>query len=223
MFVLQSRQDDADGPLRLGSILLAMGAISPEQLQDAIIQQRLSHKRLGVVLMETCHVAPSEILHGLSLQRRLLQAALAALLEFVTIVAAPAAHADNRFGSISVGATVLPSAKLSVLYQTSQLTIDSADIGRGYMDVPAGSRIEVKSNSRDGFVLTFNAMSNLFKAVQITGLGGIVELGGEGGTVVQRKSGRQVSSLELGYRFILSSEVRPGSYAWPIALSARAL
>jgi hypothetical protein len=45
----------------------------------------------------------------------------------------------------------------------------------------------------------------------------------EGGTVVQRRYAQQPVSIRLGYRFILSKEVQPGNYAWPIALSARSL
>lgn len=152
-----------------------------------------------------------------------MKAALRALLSFATMAATPMTYAEDHSGSVSISATVLPSAQLRVVYQNTQLTIAAADIGRGYKDVPVDSKIEVTSNSRDGFSLTFDTMSNLFKAIQITGLGGMVELGTEGGTVVQRRRGRQSVSLQLGYRFIFSEGVQPGNYAWPIMLSARPL
>lgn len=222
-FALQHRQDEADHPFLLGNILIALGVISQAQLDDAILRQRLSRKRLGELLVEAGHAQPGEVRRGLSLQRKLQKAALVTFLSFATMAAAPMASADGHAGSISVSASVMPSAQLRVVYQSTQLTIAAADIGRGYKDVPADSQIEVKSNSREGFALTFDTMPKLFKAVQITGLGGVVELGTEGGTVVQRKSGRQSVSLQLGYRFIFSDGVQPGNYAWPIMLSARAL
>jgi hypothetical protein len=66
-------------------------------------------------------------------------------------------------------------------------------------------------------------MVGLFKAVHVTGLGNQVELGTDGGSVVQRDRGPGLVALQLGYRFILANSVQPGNYAWPIALSAQAL
>ena len=222
MLALQCRQNR---PVRLGNILMAMGLISPQQLQAAMLQQQLCHKRLGELLVEAGHVTTRDIWRGLSVQRMLLKAGLAgvaSLLSLAALAAAPTVHAGNS-ASIGVSATVLAFSKVNVLFQAPQLTIDADDIERGYMDVLAGSRIEVKCNSRDGYTLTFDPILNLFNAVQITGLGGVVELGTEGGTVVQRGSGAQAASLQLGYRFILAKNVLPGSYTWPLALSARPL
>jgi hypothetical protein len=224
VLALQQSHDDSDGSLRLGNILMAMGVLSRDQLENAIASQRICGKRLGVVLVEAGYAQPNEVVRGLSLQRHLRKTAVTALLSFVAIATAPAAYADNRSNTMAVSAFVMQNTRLHVLSQATQLTITEANIERGYIDVPAASQIEVKSNSRDGFALVFNSMSDLFEAVQITGLGPTVELGTEGGTVVQRRNAQQQSVLlQLGYRFIFSKKVRPGNYAWPIALSARAL
>jgi hypothetical protein len=222
VLAFQDRQHGSDGPLRLGCILMAMGIISAQQLQAAMLRQQLCHKRLGELLVEAGHVTARDIWRGLSVQRMLLKAAVAALLALAALTAAPTVHAGSS-ASVGVSATVLAFSKLNVLFQADQLTIELDDIDRGYMDVLAGSRIEVKCNSRDGFTLTFDPVLNLFNAVQITGLGGMVELGTEGGTVAQRGSGTQPASLQLGYRFILAKNVLPGNYTWPLALSARPL
>ena len=211
-----------DAPLRLGNILIAMGLISAEQLQAAMLRQQLCHKRLGELLVDAGQVTIRDIWRGLSVQRMLRKAALAASLSLAALAATPTVHAGAS-ASIGVSATVLAFSTLNVLFQADQLTIDVKDIERGYMDVLAGSRIEVKCNSRDGYTLTFDPLLNLFNAVQITGLGGMVELGTEGGTVVQRGRGAQAAALQLGYRFILAKNVLPGSYTWPLALSARPL
>jgi hypothetical protein len=136
---------------------------------------------------------------------------------------APAVHAGESARAMSVSVTVLPVIKLDVQQQVAQLSITPADIRRGYVDVPAASRIEVRSNSRNGFMLAFNTMLGVFKAVHVTGLGSPVELGTEGGSVAQRVSGREPVALQLGYRFILARDTKPGNYAWPIALSAQPL
>lgn len=222
VLALQERQNGHDGPLRLGNILVAMGLISQQQLREAMLQQQFCHKRLGELLVEAGHVEARDIWRGLNVQRMLFKAALTALLSLAILAAAPMAYAGGS-ASVGVSATVRAFSKLNVLFQAHRLTIDLEDIDRGYMDVHAGSRIEVKSNSQDGFTLTFDPILDLFHAVQITGLGGIVELGTEGGTVVQRRHGAQPASLQLGYRFILAKNVLPGNYAWPLALSAHPL
>jgi hypothetical protein len=223
VLALQGQQNGRDGSLRLGKILMTMGVVTQEQLDAAIALQQTSHKRLGDVLVEAGYAKPSEVVRGLSLQRRLRKAAVTTLLSFVAISIAPAVYADSRAKGMTVSTTVIAHAKLNVLSQTPQLTITAANIERGYVDVPAASDIEVRSNSREGFALVFDTMPNLFESVQITGLGAPVELGMEGGTVVQRRYTQQPVSIRLGYRFILFKEVQPGNYAWPIALSARSL
>lgn len=223
VLALQGQQSGSDGSLRLGKILMTMGVVTQEQLDAAIALQRTSHKRLGDVLVEAGYANPGEVVRGLSLQRRLRTAAVTTLLSFVAINATPAAYADSRSQGMSVSATVVAHTKLNVLSQVPQLTITAANIENGYIDVPTASDIEVRSNSREGFALVFNTMPNVFETVQITGLGAPVELGMEGGTVVQRRYTPQPVSIRLGYRFILSKDIQPGNYAWPIALSARSL
>ena len=89
--------------------------------------------------------------------------------------------------------------------------------------MPAASQIEVRNNSREGYALTFNTMANLFSAIQISGLGDRIELGTDGGTVAQRGTARQAVAAQLSYHFVLSNDVQPGNYDWPIMLSVRPL
>lgn len=180
-------------------------------------------KRLGNLLVKAGYAYPAEGERGLGLQYGLKTAAVTTLLSFVALAAAPVAQAEGRSAGVSVSATVVVHARLKVLAQASGLKITAASIERGYIDVPAASDLEVRSNSREGFALVFDTMPNVFEAVQITGLGSPVELGMEGGTVVQRTYSLQPVSIRLGYRFILSKEVEPGIYPWPIALSVRPL
>jgi hypothetical protein len=223
VLAFQHNQDGVEGPLRLGNLLIAAAIITREQLADAIARQQVSHKKLGAVLVEAGYAQPGEVMRGLSLQRRLVKAALASLLSFSLLAMAPAAHAGENIRSISVGATVLPVIKLEVQQQVAQLSISRTDIERGYVDVPAASKIEVRSNSKNGFTLAFNTMVGMFQGVQVTGLGSLVELGTDGGSVAHRTNSRGPVALLLGYRFVLAKGIQPGNYAWPIALSAQPL
>ena len=222
LLTIQQHRGRADSPLRLGNILAAIGVISHQTLADALIQQQVTRKRLGEVLVELYNVSPTQVTTGLHLQQKLTAAALTTLLALAGTAAPIVASAGDRTNNVQVSATVLPSAQINVRHHR-QLTITESDIERGYIDVPAASQIEVKNNSREGYALTFNTMANLFRAVQISGLGERFELGMDGGTVAQRGKAHQTVTAQLSYRFVLSEITQPGSYDWPIILSVRPL
>ena len=223
ILALQRASSGAPNALRLGSILLALGMVSPEQLAEAVKLQRASGHLLGEILTTSGYVKGADLARTLSLQRRLQRSAIAAVLSFVTISTTSMAFAAPRTSTLSVSAVVLPHVKLDVIAQSKQLRVTSGDISKGYVDVPRGSQIDIKTNSRDGYVLAFDNLPEQFKAVQISGFEGAVEIGAEGGTVVQRQRSLQAAQLQLSYRFIFANDMRPGDYPWPLTLSARAL
>ena len=112
---------DAAGPLQLGNLLVATGAITPEQLQDALQQQQQSKRRLGDTLVGAGYVSEPEIARGLHLQRTLLRLALAALL--ASTLAPATAAAASAYSAITFSATVLPYHKLDVVRQAPTLTV----------------------------------------------------------------------------------------------------
>jgi hypothetical protein len=123
---------------------------------------------------------------------------------------------------LQVSANVSPVARLQA-GAPAPLLITSADLARGYLDVPHPLRLHVYSNSRAGFALDVAAQSAWFTAVAIEGLDTPVTLGAEGGTIVQRWQGTPSRSLDLRLRFRLASGLPPGLYAWPLQLRARPL
>jgi hypothetical protein len=223
ILALQQASSGSQGALRLGSILAALGMVSHAQLDEAIKLQRGSGRLLGDILQEAGYVKRADVERGLTLQRRLQRSAIAALLSFVAVSSTPLAYAGPRTDVLTVSAVVLPHVQLKVISQSSQLRVTQDDISRGYVDVPTATHIDVKSNSRDGYVLAFDNLAVQIKAVQISGLDGAVEIGSEGGTVVQRQRGQQAAPLKLGYRFIFANDMRPGDYPWPVTVSAHPL
>lgn len=223
MLAMQTTPRHAKSALKLGNILLALGKISQAQLDEALQSQSLSGKRLGDFLHEAGYVAHADIQHGLHLQRRLQASALATLLSFITLSTSSLAYADQGSGNIGVSAIVLAHVQLKIISQPSQLSVSKADIARGYVEVIAGSHLSIKSNSRDGYVLAFSNLPNQIASVQIFGLDGTVEIGSEGGNVVQRFAGIQSKTLQLSYRFKLSAAMQAGEYDWPVLMSAHAL
>jgi hypothetical protein len=121
--------------------------------------------------------------------------------------------------TMKVTANVLPYLRLQVLKQVSTLNVTPEDIARGYVDVPAATDLMAKTNDRNGFSLSFDPRSNVFRKAQVTGLAGGLELGPEGGMVHQPFTGKQML-MRLSYRFFLAPEVAPGSYPWPLQISS---
>ena len=213
--------------LKLGEILVATTQISREQLDAALSRQRISGRKLGEELLAAGDLRPRQLDRALSLQERLVTAALVAVLSIGAIAAPQASAAETRHaaGIMQVSATVLPFARVQPTQQVSSLQITPRDVARGYVDVPSASVLEVKTNSRHGVILRFDNMAEFVKSIKVSGLGGEVELGASGGDVVERHSGYEVAgrALMLGYRFRLDPNAQPGTYTWPLMVSARPL
>jgi hypothetical protein len=107
--------------------------------------------------------------------------------------------------------------------QATQLNIYRGDVERGVVDIPAAMRFSVMTNSHSGFLLEFDPVGNIFESVQVSGLGNEVQLGADGGTIVQRGPSSPIQAHELSFRFVLRPDVQPGNYPWPLSLSVRAL
>lgn len=213
--------------LRLGEILIATNHITREQLDTVLTRQKLSKKKIGELLIEAGYAEPRQIEHGLNLQKKLVTAALAAALSYATIATPEETRASDLAVSdrsiVSVTATVKAHTTLKVFYQNPELIVTNADISRGYVEVRAASRIEVKNNVAAGYLLVFDGINGPlrpFSQVYVQGLGREVQIGLGGGWIPQPYTGGAVT-MELSYRFILSEDAQPGTYAWPLTLSVR--
>jgi hypothetical protein len=142
------------------------------------------------------------------------------------LMAAPMmAAVGAQEAKLAVSATVLKHASMKVLAQPSSVVVTPADIARGYVDVPIASHILVLCNTQQGFMLDFASSGDGIRQILVRGLGADVQLGPDGGSVAQRVSGRGMTrtSLDLGYRFVLSEAAQPGAQPWPMRLSVTPL
>ena len=127
-----------------------------------------------------------------------------------------------QVGQLSVSAYVPSRVVSQVEQQQAALTITAADVAKGYVEVPAGSRLRVTSNDPAGFVIDIFPRLPIFTAVHVSTRDGSARLGPDGGGLAEhRHRGRNVP-FELSYRFELADNVQPGTYAWPLAISVRA-
>lgn len=222
----QGRTRPAEGKLRLGELLVASGQITRRQLDDALQKQKRSKKKIGEILVEEGLVKPQHVDRILGMQQKLVTAALVAALSLSGAVIAKKSHATGpaKTGSakVIVTAHVMPHVKLKVLTQRSELVVTNADIARGYVDIPLASRIEVKNNNPSGYLLVFEGFGgpmNFIKGVHVKGGGREVYI--ESAGWITQPFTRAPVSMQLSYRFVLSKNARPGTYAWPLTISAR--
>ena len=209
------------GKFALGNILVAGNQITRQQLEMSLRRQVESGRLLGDELILAGHASEGLIKKGLSLQRRLISCALA-----VSVGLAPwirTVEAAQESATMSVSVTVVANAKMQTEFQATQLNISEADVVQGYLDVYDASRFSISTNSHSGYVINFNPINHIFDSVQVSGFGNPVQLGADGGSVVQRIPTIKTQSHELSFRFILNQDVKPGSYPWPLMLSVRAL
>lgn len=214
----------AAGKLYLGNLLVATGQITRAQLKDALRRQSASGQRLGAELIGAGHANKNQIERGLKRQRKLVASARVITMALAPLaMLVPSAQAGQTSARLQVSATVIANTKVRTDYQATGLKIAEADVARGYIEVPGASRFLVSTNSRSGYLIEFYPIGDLFQAVQIKGLGNTVQLGADGGTIVQRGLLPPNTHHELSYRFILRSDAQPGDYQWPLMLSVRAL
>lgn len=228
----QGKGSEAPSPFRLGEILVATGQITRRQLDFALSRQGKTGGKLGELLVESGYVAPHQVSRGLAIQRKLVTAALVAVLSMASAQGAGAQEAagirpsgGRTSASIEVSASILPRTTLTIRSQPRLLVVTREDIRRGYVEVPAASRIEVRSNDPRGYLLVFENRAGPeapFREVIVRGLEREVQIG-RGGGWVPRADARGPVSVELSYRFSLAEDVRPGEYPWPLSLSARPL
>lgn len=211
--------------MRIGDILVAMGDITRNQLDDALVRQENSGRQLGAELVAAGCLTPARLANGLQLQR-IRAPAMALALAFGTLaVNLPAAAADSDNATVAVSANVVRHASVRMLSAAQTVSIAAADIARGYVDIPLPSRLEIRSNSPNGYLLAIESAADYARGTEVRGLGDTVSFGPFGGVVNVKAggAGMRLIPVELHFRVLLSDAARPGIYPWPLQLSVMPL
>ncbi len=131
------------------------------------------------------------------------------------------AQAGRAASGLGTFAMVQPVLQLSVLSQPSTLTIRTEDIARGYIDVDSATVLQVRTNSREGYLLAFENREPLITAIIVKDGERTTNLSPEGGMVYYASSDTSSGRTRvLSYRLFLSEQTAVGSYAWPLQLDA---
>lgn len=208
--------------LALGELLVSAGYITHDHLRDALERQQDSEQKLGEILVAAGHCQSHHVEHGLHIQKHLVAAALMAALSLAPIeeaVSASKSSSQAMSTNIRITATVLARANVHILNQPAEIIITHADIKKGFLDVRAGSLLEIRNNSRMGVDLVFEAANLPFKEVIVSGLGSDISVGSNGGIITRQMTGANIVSLS--YRFVFDERSQAGTYAWPLLISAQ--
>lgn len=135
-----------------------------------------------------------------------------------------AANAESARAMIRVTATVAAYTNIDIQRQERVLNITESDIRRGYVEVSAATVLNVRTNLRDGYVLSFYNNGGPLKAVTIIDGARNIDLTGANGfahfSTLGRRPGEE-QTKELSYRFYLNEDAAAGAYAWPIQIGTK--
>lgn len=124
---------------------------------------------------------------------------------------------------VGVSGHVLPHISQSIVHQEAGFYVTEDDLRRGYVEVPLGTVIEVRTNDRRGYFLVFEGVDERFREIWVMEGERTIALPPSGGLVQQRPrgSGREIKALS--YRLFLKEDSRPGFYPWPLTVRASLL
>ncbi|MGB9628095.1 MAG: hypothetical protein ACPL6D_05505 [Thermodesulfobacteriota bacterium] len=152
--------------------------------------------------------------------RKILEIFLTSIIIIITLN--QLSFAGNRT-TITVTAVVLPRIEQSIIHQESRIYIRDEDIEKGYLEVPSGTILQVKTNHRSGYMLYFEVGNEIFKEIMVMERGRVTVLSPNGGLIHQPYSGSNIEIKKFSYRLYLREGVKPGLYSWPLSVKATLL
>jgi len=169
--------------------------------------------------LEAGHIGSVKIERAHGLQKNLIKAALLAATALASVHAGqvPDAAAGSFSTVIQVNAVVLARTQLTALLQPATLVVTEANVQQGYVEISGASLYEIWNNDPAGCILTFAPSNFPFREAAVTVMGREINIYPMGGMIVIPILGRQ--QIALNYRFFLTTDAEPGTYAWPLSVS----
>jgi len=143
------------------------------------------------------------------------------LLALAVLFIAPMLRGESVEATMSVSATVLASARLTVESQPVAVDVTAEDIERGYVELDAPILLRVQTNSRRGYLLQVANLDEAFSQIEISF--GSTEMRVAHESWVDRPYVRGGESIAMRARLRLSPLAQPGRRALPIEVTASAL
>jgi hypothetical protein len=160
-------------------------------------------------IQSSSHPKPSRAEGGL----RGLARGLALVLACAAVL--PSAHADRA--RVSVGATVIPVLRLTILDARTSIELSAHDTRGADVLVPNAATIEIHSN-QDRYAVHFEIIDADVSAVEVDGLQVPVLVGPAGRTVFVSNGAERRSIKTLNYRVRYAPGVAAGTRGAPLKL-----
>lgn len=134
-------------------------------------------------------------------------------------------YAGSSTAQMNVSVRVIARTILAIDSQPATVEVTAADIQRGYLDVPQAIAFRVRSNARDGYNLGFQEIAFPFASAEVQwgGQSAVVESGGAWSGVLSHPYQQGGSAGSLSVRLHFAPGAEPGSYAWPVQVTANSL
>ncbi|GMR05058.1 MAG: hypothetical protein BMS9Abin23_0987 [Thermodesulfobacteriota bacterium] len=149
------------------------------------------------------------------------QGYIALLTALLLTISFSVSSGKSTSGAIRVSAHVLPVISKTISNTSSLIVITGEDIKRGYVEVRNATLVEVRTNSREGYLITIEQSALLFKEIWVSDGSRTIILTGRSGLFHQPYSNsRGIDRRSLSYRFVLPENIEAGTYPWPLLINA---
>lgn len=125
--------------------------------------------------------------------------------------------------TMEVTTRVLPVVKYSILHNESNLIITQEDIDKGFIDIQKALIFSVRTNSTDGYLLTFYVGSDILSGLTVANENNVYKFSGSECEIHMPYQGMNYITKELSIRFYLLSNTKPGTYEWPLSFMITAM
>ncbi len=144
------------------------------------------------------------------------------LINLLLILIPADAMAGSSRTNMQAHAQVSTVFNATLVSQTTTINVTAADVARGYVEIDHATVLDVHTNSRDGYYLSFEAGSHTFSEIWVMDQNRTTLLSNGSGYIHQDNASSK-ETKRLSYRFTLPKLLPPGSYDWPLMVSAVAI
>jgi hypothetical protein len=203
---------------KLGRMLVESGDISEQALLRAVARQKVNGKRLGETLLELGAISKPALGAGLTRQRRLIAAAMAAI--SLIVGAGMSEEVAAATTTLRVSARILTHVSFRSMKVPDQVAITPADISRGFVDLDTPIEMEVRTNSASDIVVGISLNSPAFTGATVSGPTGTTRVipGTPSIVIASHGQGMHTESLSLRMRLELGGDATPGTILMPVSL-----
>lgn len=130
--------------------------------------------------------------------------------------------ASSVSAQMTVSVKVIARAVMSIDNEPTDVLVTEADVARGYVDLTVPMTINVRTNSRSGYLLQVSPVGGAFAAVDLNFDNSSIHVSTEEGMIVRpyRAGG---DTLSVNARLTLAPGTAPGRHATPFGISASPL